>query len=635
VSGTVTISADVSDDRGVSHVVFYVGTTNVGTDTSAPFSLNYNTRLQSNGAKSITARAYDSWNNLTTSAAVSVTFDNDFAGPTVAVTSPSEGQIVKETVTLSAEASDPSSISQVVFYVGSTNVGTDTSAPFGLSYNTRLQANGPQLITARAFDSWGNLTTSAAVRVTFDNDFTGPTVALTEPSEGQTLTETVTLSAEASDPAGISQVVFYVGNTNVGTDTSAPFSLGYNTRLQSNGPKTLTAEAYDSWGNLTTSTAVNVTFDNDLTGPTVALTAPFEGQTLKETVTLSAEASDPAGISQVVFYVGNTNVGTDTSAPFSLGYNTRLQSNGAKTITVKAYDSWGNLTTSTAVNVTFDNDVTGPTVAVVTPSSGQKVSGTATFTAEASDPAGISHVIFYVGGTNVGTDTSAPFSLGYNTRLQSNGPKPVTARAYDSWGNLTTSAVVNVIFDNDLTGPSVALTSPSEGQKVSGTATFTAEASDPSGISHVIFYVGSTNVGTDTSAPFSLSYNTRLQSNGTREITAKAFDSWNNLTTSTAVSVTFDNDFTPPTSAIISPVSSATVSGVVQFQATASDNGGVVTKVDFYLGNTLLGTDTTAPFTWSWDTLKAATGTYTVRPRAWDPAGNQAFGTGIQVTVTR
>jgi subtilisin family serine protease len=635
VSGTVTISADVSDDRGVSHVVFYVGTTNVGTDTSAPFSVNYNTRSLANGAKTITARAFDSSNNQATSAAVSVTFDNDFAGPTVALTSPAEGQSVKETVTLSAETSDPSGVSHVVFYVGTTNVGTDTSAPFSLNYNTRLQSNGAKSITARAYDSWNNLTTSAAVSVTFDNDFAGPTVAVTSPSEGQIVKETVTLSAEASDPSSISQVVFYVGSTNVGTDTSAPFGLSYNTRLQANGPQLITARAFDSWGNLTTSAAVRVTFDNDFTGPTVALTEPSEGQTLTETVTLSAEASDPAGISQVVFYVGNTNVGTDTSAPFSLGYNTRLQSNGPKTLTAEAYDSWGNLTTSTAVNVTFDNDLTGPTVALTAPFEGQTLKETVTLSAEASDPAGISQVVFYVGNTNVGTDTSAPFSLGYNTRLQSNGAKTITVKAYDSWGNLTTSTAVNVTFDNDVTGPTVAVVTPSSGQKVSGTATFTAEASDPAGISHVIFYVGSTNVGTDTSAPFSLSYNTRLQSNGTREITAKAFDSWNNLTTSTAVSVTFDNDFTPPTSAIISPVSSATVSGVVQFQATASDNGGVVTKVDFYLGNTLLGTDTTAPFTWSWDTLKAATGTYTVRPRAWDPAGNQAFGTGVQVTVTR
>jgi uncharacterized membrane protein YtjA (UPF0391 family) len=635
LSETVTLSAEASDDRGISKVVFYVGTANVGTDTSAPYSISYNTRTQGNGAKSITAKAYDTTNNITTSAAVNVTFDNDFIGPTVALTAPTEGQTLTETVTLSAEASDPAGISKVVFYVGTANVGTDTSAPYSISYNTRLQANGAKSITAKAYDIWNNITTSAAVNVTFDNDFTGPTVALTAPSEGQTLTETVTLSAEASDPAGISKVVFYVGTTSVGTDTSAPYSISYNTRAQGNGAKSITAKAYDIWNNVTTSEAVNVTFDNDFTGPSVALTAPTEGQTLTETVTFAAEASDPAGISKVVFYVGTTSVGTDTSAPFSISYDTRLQANGAKSITAKAYDIWNNITTSDAVNVTFNNDLTGPSVAITAPTEGQTLSETVTLSAEASDPVGISKVVFYVGTTSVGTDTTAPYSISYNTRLLANGVKSITAKAYDAWNNVTTSAAVSVTFDNDFTGPSVSLTAPSEGQTLSGTATFSAEANDPAGISKVVFYVGITNIGTDTSAPFSISYNTRLLANGAKSITARAYDAWNNLTTSAAVNVTFDNDFTAPTSAITSPTTGSTVSGVVQLEATATDNWGTVSKVDFYMGSTLLGTDTTAPFTWSWDTTKVATGTYTLKPRAWDPAGNSAYGTSVQVTVTR
>ena len=50
-----------------------MGTTLMGSDTSAPYSLSYNTRLQTtNGTKAITAKAYDTWNNAAASAAVSV-----------------------------------------------------------------------------------------------------------------------------------------------------------------------------------------------------------------------------------------------------------------------------------------------------------------------------------------------------------------------------------------------------------------------------------------------------------------------------------------------------------------------------------------------------------------------------------
>ncbi|HVG58850.1 MAG TPA: Ig-like domain-containing protein, partial [Hyalangium sp.] len=224
----------------------------------------------------------------------------------------------------------------------------------------------------------------------------------------------------------------------------------------------------------------------------------------------------------------------------------------------------------------------------------------------------------------------------YNTRLQANGAKVITAKAFDTWNNVSTSEPVNVTFDNDFTGPTVAVTAPAEGATLAGTVTLSAVASDErANISKVEFYVGTTRVATVTAAPYTYSYNTRLQANGAKVITAKAFDTWNNVSTSAAVNVTFDNDLTAPTSSVISPASGSTVSGTVQVTCAASDNLGVISKVEIYTGTMLRGTFMEEPYTVSWDTTKVSTGNWTLKCRAFDPAGNSAYSPTIPVTVVR
>jgi hypothetical protein len=84
VSGTISVTATATDDKGVAGVQFKRGgSTNVGAeDTSAPFSVSLDTTALSNGALSLTAVARDAAGNTTTSAAVAVTVDNGIASGT-------------------------------------------------------------------------------------------------------------------------------------------------------------------------------------------------------------------------------------------------------------------------------------------------------------------------------------------------------------------------------------------------------------------------------------------------------------------------------------------------------------------------------------------------------------------------
>ena len=88
-----------------------------------------------------------------------------------------------------------------------TEIGTATTAPYSVNWNSGTTANGAATLTATAFDAFGNSTTSPGIQVTVANvpDTTVPTVTLTAPAAGN-VTGTVTVSADAADNVGVAQV---------------------------------------------------------------------------------------------------------------------------------------------------------------------------------------------------------------------------------------------------------------------------------------------------------------------------------------------------------------------------------------------------------------------------------------------
>src|SRR6185295_2822114 len=181
---------------------------------------------------------------------------------TVAIGAPTNSATVSGTVTISATASDDVGVVGVQFKVDGANRGAeDTSAPYSKSWNTTTFANGTHVLTAVARDAAGHTTTSSAVTVTVNNiDTTPPSVSMTAPANGSTVSATVTLTANASDNVRVVGVQFKVDGVNVGAeDTTSPYSAPWNTTSAANGSHTLTAVARDAAGNSRTSAAFTVT----------------------------------------------------------------------------------------------------------------------------------------------------------------------------------------------------------------------------------------------------------------------------------------------------------------------------------------------------------------------------------------
>jgi hypothetical protein len=92
--------------------------------------------------------------------------------------------------------------------------------------------------------------------------------------------------------------------------------------------------------------------------PTVSITAPASGATVSGTTLLSANASDDVAVTGVQFKLNGANIGAeDTTAPYSIAWNSAAVANGSHVITAVARDGAGNTTTSAAVTVTVNNAV--------------------------------------------------------------------------------------------------------------------------------------------------------------------------------------------------------------------------------------------------------------------------------------
>jgi hypothetical protein len=385
----------------------------------------------------------------------------DSTPPSVAITSPAAGAALSGNVNVTAAASDNVGVTSLQFRLDGANVGSSlAAAPYAYTLSTTTLPNGSHTISAVASDAAGNSTTSASVTVTVDNttkDTTPPSVSMTSPASGATVSGTVVVTAAATDNVSVASVQFQLDGASIGgIDTVSPYAYSWDSTKTTNGKHTLRAIATDGAGNSITSTSVTVTVDNttkDTTPPAVAITAPTNGAKVSGTVAVSANATDNVSVASVQFQLDGANVGAaDLASPFTYSWDTTKTSNGSHLLSAIAKDGAGNSTTSAVVTVTVSNtpsDTTPPTVSISAPTAGASVSGTVNVSANAADNVGVASVQFQVDGINAGgLDGSTPYAYSWDTTKVSNGAHKLDAIAKDAAGNSTISAVVTVTVNN-------------------------------------------------------------------------------------------------------------------------------------------------------------------------------------------
>ena len=111
--------------------------------------------------------------------------------------------------------------------------------------------------------------------------------------------------------------------------------------------------------------------------------------------------------------------------------------------------------------------------------------------------------------------------------------------------------------------------------------------------------------------------------------------------TFTGATVTAGTSNAPPSVSLTSPLSTATFNApaMINVTASASDSDGTIASVKFYAGSTLIGSDTSSPYSVSW--LNVPAGTYVLTAVAVDDdgasrtSGPVSTGVGASITLPR
>ncbi|WP_210490275.1 Ig-like domain-containing protein [Rufibacter aurantiacus] len=670
---TVTINANATDDGSVYKVEFYNGTTLLGTDFTSPFSYTWSGVAA--GTYSITAKATDNGKLTTTSEAVSVLVKdntvvaNEFGiysekasitqklvfgqdanlyiwnGLTpISGAAPFEGNDVLALRATPGNwfgfgiANDVKNINHFkagslrfhfkTSFAGAFKLGIITSGgeswiefpanvqKFGLVRDGEWHevvipmvnfANVDLTNLTQAFVFAGD---APATNGDFylDNIYfstqapanTAPVVTITSPTASAVFTApaTISIATDASDPDGsVSKVEYFNGTTKIGEDLTAPFSFTWNNVAA--GAYTLSAKATDNGGLVSTSAEVKVTVQEAASrGPNLALNKPVTVSSLENPSTPGTNAvdgslttrwasafSDPQWLSVDLGAAYNINEVKITWEPaYAKAYEVQTSLDGT---------TWTNVKTVTG-NSELVNDHTGLT-------------------------ANGRYVRIY------GTQRATPY--GYSIfELEVYGAAPdaycgTAANGDYSYKAVTSGENVNFTFHplGATAGGNLAIIYIKEGA-ANGYPGYTM-AKNSAGD-----FTFSKPIAAGT--PLSIYFTYQVGPNGPERNSAATPHNYTVGATCGGVPGT-----SAPTVSITSPTSSATYSApaTITINADAADTDGSVAQVEFYQGTDLLGSDNTAPYSFTWNNVAA--GTYSISVKAIDNTGLSTSSTAVQVVV--
>jgi len=299
---------------------------------------------------------------------------------------------------------------------------------------------------------------------------------------------------------------------------------------------------------------------------------------------------------------------------------------------VTAYDSFG-LESDYSNEIVYTVPATNgtATVTLTSPASGAFYSAPATVPFAATvttNGQSINGVRYYSGTTLVGSNSVAPYTFNW-TGVGAGTYTLAAVLVFDS-GYFSTSAPVSITVTNP-PPPAVALTSPVNGANYASPATIPFAANvtaNGNPITSVEYFNGATQVGSATTAPYA--FNWTSVAAGAYSVHALVVYGTNSLA-STAVSVTVTNP--PPTVALTSPANGAAYAApaTIDVAANVTANGNSISGVQFYNGAALLGTASSAPYTFTWSNV--STGSYTLHALALYGSGSSVASSTATISV--
>lgn len=471
-----------------------------------------------------------------------------------------------------------------------------------------------------------------------------PSVALSTPGPcaKQFAPATINLRADTSDPDGaVVSVAFYANGALLHTDESnadkkypGVLPSQYSWTNIPVGTYTITIVATDDLGASTTSAPVTLMIA-ERTPPTVSITSPGNGDSLMQgtATTIYAAAAGDSTVTSIAYYANDSLIGT-RFGPFWLNWTP--ESAGSIALVAVATDDAGLTATSAPVNVMVNTPHLPPSVSLATPSTGTVVGVGSSVLVSANvlaDPGhSITKVDFFAGNSRIANLLTPPYTADWIPTTT--GTVALTAVATDDAGASATSAIVNVSVRAP---PTISITAPIPGTTLLPPATLTvaAEATHKEGtLSQMEIFQNDVSIGT-VAVPaglnrFTQNVNWTGIASGIYTLTAKATDNSGLVTTSAPVQLIVND---PPMVSLAYPVNNRNfvAPANVYIGANASDTDGSIARIDFYNGATLIGSTTTAPYTFNWPNVPA--GSYVLTAIATDNFGGSATSAPVAIVV--
>jgi len=429
-----------TDNIGVTSYEIFSGTTSMGTTTSTSFDV---TGLTAATAYTMSVKAKDAAGNISSASSALIVTTASAVSKSIAITSPTSGQIVAPNSNLQISVSLSGTVSSVTYWIDSWSwIGNVTTAPFSLDWTASLAA-GSHVLIARANFSDG--TTLDATNITFTIGSPTDTQAPTAPTAlaSSAITQTsFNLSWTAStDNVGVASYEIFSGTTSMGTTTSTSFDV---TGLTAATAYTMSVKAKDAAGNISSASSALIVTTASAVSKSIAITSPTSGQIVAPNSNLQISVSLSGTVSSVTYWIDSWSwIGNVTTAPFTLDWTASLAA-GSHVLIARANFSDG--TTLDATNITFTigspTDTQAPTAPTALASSAiTQTSFNLSWTAS-TDNVGVASYEIFSGTISMGTTTSTSFGV---TGLTAATTYTMTVKAKDAAGNISSaSTALNV-----------------------------------------------------------------------------------------------------------------------------------------------------------------------------------------------
>lgn len=630
ISGIYTLGAIVSDEVGLRSVGIVINNTGTGTEVldgtmsynagTGYYEIIFDTTGVPDGNYSAVVNATDLAGNLTTAMAIEFQVDNN--APSLSVLFPKEGDVVSGAVRINVTVTDEPFLKTLKYNVDSAGWINMTVA-----WNTSAMEDGDHIIELKGIDLAGHETTGR-IKVTVDNNY--PEAHIISPASEEYVTGSYVFKISGADEVGIEGVVIRMFSENLtatyNTRTSC-YEVVVDTGIWGDGTDFISADITDISGKSVSVGPRRFHVDNHV--PEFDIHSPGDGDFVSRTLNVSLDVKDNfATLCRSEYNVDGKGWMSLLEDPpnsffgytrFSGLWNTMSLSEGMHSVALRVTDLAGHVTSYT-ISVFVDNEA--PICEIHSPRENQYMEGMVTFRVKAEDSVGIKRVVLTLFGMEINASLNAQsgyYEYGMDTTvILEDGPRTITARAYDS--SMKSTADGPVSFNLDNSHPKLVIDSPRSGWTLNGTVVINATNLD----THPL----PTEYNVDSSGwhDIGVPWDTTETSDGTHTVSIRARDAIGHEVTET-IMLTVDNHL--PVCIMHVPAEGQFFEDFMTFKVLATDSLGIETiRLFIFAGSpyertvNAIHNSVTNYYEYTLSLGGVLDGTYKARVAAFDLSGN-------------